>query len=156
MDRILYDHLAEMAAIDELVTSLVLHPSHSFLRNTRSAEKMSGSLGLAPNHALFIKSLEDCFQLPEIHGALHDFRSVPCKAKSGTRERLAENKMLHESFSAYWDLVHSSILKKIANSNITDSAKEAIKLTLDAFRRPHKYTFQAQQNAIRKAIAARG
>lgn len=157
VDQRLYDHLADMATMDEILTAVKLHPGYATIRAVQVARFIDSiNTTMNPHHALFTNALEACYESPAIHEALQAFRSVPMTAASGTLDKLKEHNALHDKLSDYWQAVHDFIIEYASNGQTEDKYRDLTVRKLAGFKELHHATRDSQQVAIESAIAARG
>lgn len=156
IDQTLYDHLADMAFTDELLSAIKAHRSYTPLaRNSKKATELYEKFVGPSISGIMIDIFHAGRKDAEIHDALQEFSRAPIPKKASNKEKLEYNIALNEKFKEYWHIFRAKSLQRPEVVSL-GSEDEAIKRKFREYSEGEAYIFEAKQNAIKTAIAKEG
>ena len=157
IDQTLYDHLSDMALVDEILTAVKSHKLYSPLpRKSEYTRQVYNDFHSGTLSEAFLALLVSCISDLEIETALREFHQLPLSQKISNKEKLAQNFALHQKFRTYWDVVRRHMLAQLQVKEWEPGEKMWLMNKLEEYSKGSPDIFEAAQEAIRGAILRDG
>lgn len=157
IDQALYDHLADMAAVNEILSMIKYHKSYACLPKDRKlCERVYADDRLNSPFYVLDQHLYHCFNYEEIHDALQQFMSLPLPVKGSSPMKLQQHKDLFEQFLKYWYSIRRGLVKRMRQLEVSDGMQYQQLRLFDDYSGFVKYFFNEERKAIKRDIEAKG
>jgi hypothetical protein len=154
----LYDHLSDIAFVGEILTAIESHKYYSPLPpKSDMVKKIHDEIHSGTLSHTFLALLDSCVDDPEVFKTLRAFQRFSIPINISNRDKLTQNKKMHELCAKYWRTVHA---KMLAHSSVIvkmdPDEKEWLVKKLDEYKGGSPHIFEVEQDAIRNAIRKEG
>ncbi|KAK5168427.1 uncharacterized protein LTR77_006997 [Saxophila tyrrhenica] len=109
----LYNHIADMAAVDELFSAIKFHRSRRCLAGVEAAGKICSSLRSAQVTQVVTRALRMCINSAEAANAFAKFVQLPLPPDRASETTVPRMRALHKNLEAYWSAMSTYMRKNL-------------------------------------------
>jgi hypothetical protein len=159
IDLPLYDHISDIAALDEALTTLRYHrPQYGPQLTVKESRKLLENTPFTVRYAKLDRSRQNCTgEIAKLAEVLEHFMTLPLPSRLSDSASIDQYEALHDSLQKFWGNVRNEIIKRSQRGEFTpDEREEAISRVAEPLSAEHREQVQLELASLRKDVDIRG